>query len=211
MSRALHALGVLLSHWRRKPLQLVALLGGLMIATALWSGVQALNAQAREAYDRAARTLGGDAVPSLALPGGARFDQSAYVARVHGGVQLSRGWAALVELEYTDVTFDMDGREVDGTEVSSFASLRYTLEINSPLRPYAKAGVGYARSLEGDRNDTYGAKVAVGAQFDLSEAVSLYGEGQYVEYFSPDYSIIGVGMRSDAVSYGVHAGAEFRF
>lgn len=77
--RALHALSALLSHWRRKPLQLVALLGGLTIATALWSGVQALNAQARTAYDRAAQTLGGDAVPSLALPGGARFDQQAFV------------------------------------------------------------------------------------------------------------------------------------
>ena len=79
MTRAFHALAALLSYWRRKPLQLVALLGGLMIATALWSGVQALNAQARDAYDRAARTLGGDAVPSYAMPGGTRFDQGAYV------------------------------------------------------------------------------------------------------------------------------------
>ena len=79
MTRALHALAALLSHWRRKPLQLVALLGGLTIATALWSGVQALNAQARTAYDQAAQTLGGDAVPSLTLPGGARFDQQAFV------------------------------------------------------------------------------------------------------------------------------------
>ena len=134
-----------------------------------------------------------------------------YVARVHGGVQLSRGWAALVELEYTDVTFDMNGREVDCTELSTFGSLRYTLEINSPLRPYAKAGVGVAKSFEGEEQTAYGAKVAVGAQFDLSEAVSLYGEGQYVEYFTPDYSIIGVGMRSDSVTYGVHAGVEFRF
>ena len=79
MTRALHALVALLSHWRRKPLQLVALLGGLTIATALWSGVQALNAQARSAYDQAAQTLGGDAVPSLTLPGGARFDEQAFV------------------------------------------------------------------------------------------------------------------------------------
>ena len=79
MTRALHALAALLSHWRRKPLQLVALLGGLTIATALWSGVQALNAQARTAYDQAAQTLGGDAVPSLTLPGGAQFDQQAFV------------------------------------------------------------------------------------------------------------------------------------
>lgn len=89
MIRAIQTLFALLSHWRRKPLQLVALLGGLMIATALWSGVQALNAQARDAYDRAARTLGGDAVPSYGLAGGARFDQSAYIALRRAGWDVS--------------------------------------------------------------------------------------------------------------------------
>ena len=38
---------------------LTALLIGLIAATALWSGVQALNQQARTAYDRAAATFGG--------------------------------------------------------------------------------------------------------------------------------------------------------
>ena len=87
MSRAFQVLHALLSHWRRKPLQLFALLSGLMIATALWSGVQALNAQARDSYARAAQVLGGGAVPSLATPDGGRFDQAAFV-------ELRRaGWA----------------------------------------------------------------------------------------------------------------------
>jgi len=89
VTRALHTLTALLSHWRRKPLQLVALLGGLMIATALWSGVQALNAQARDAYDRAAQTLGGDAVPSLARADGAPFDQRAFVDLRRAGWRVS--------------------------------------------------------------------------------------------------------------------------
>jgi putative ABC transport system permease protein len=55
MSRAVWILAVLLSHWRRHPMQLATLLIGLISATALWSGVQALNQQARESYDRAAR------------------------------------------------------------------------------------------------------------------------------------------------------------
>ena len=38
-------LAALLSHWRRHPLQLAALVVGLALATALWSGVQALNAE----------------------------------------------------------------------------------------------------------------------------------------------------------------------
>jgi len=38
-------------------MQLATLLIGLISATALWSGVQALNAQARSSYDRAAATF----------------------------------------------------------------------------------------------------------------------------------------------------------
>ena len=48
----------LLSHWRRNPVQLFAYLAGLAIATALWSGVQASNSEARTSYDAAAATLG---------------------------------------------------------------------------------------------------------------------------------------------------------
>jgi putative ABC transport system permease protein len=59
MSRMIWILAVLLSHWRRHPMQLATLLIGLISATALWSGVQALNAQARLSYDRAAATFGG--------------------------------------------------------------------------------------------------------------------------------------------------------
>jgi putative ABC transport system permease protein len=59
MNRAIWILGVLLSHWRRHPMQLATLLIGLISATALWSGVQALNQQARLSYDRAAATFGG--------------------------------------------------------------------------------------------------------------------------------------------------------
>ena len=58
----------LLSHWRRHPLQLATLLLGLALATALWSGVQAINAEARAAYDRAAGTLGQDRLDRLVGP-----------------------------------------------------------------------------------------------------------------------------------------------
>lgn len=47
-------LQALLSHWWRHPVQLMTLMIGLMAATALWSGVQALNQQARLSYDQAA-------------------------------------------------------------------------------------------------------------------------------------------------------------
>ncbi|MCB1675307.1 MAG: ABC transporter permease [Halioglobus sp.] len=53
------ALAALLSHYRRHPGQLAMLLLGLWVAGALWSGVQAINASARDSYARAEALLGG--------------------------------------------------------------------------------------------------------------------------------------------------------
>src|SRR6202011_352574 len=79
MKRALWILAVLLSHWRRHPMQLATLLIGLISATALWSGVQALNAQARESYDRAAAIFGGARTAALVGRNGATFPQKLFV------------------------------------------------------------------------------------------------------------------------------------
>ena len=49
----------LLSHWRRRPFQFLTLIVGLALATALLSGVQAINAEARKSYAQAADVLGG--------------------------------------------------------------------------------------------------------------------------------------------------------
>jgi putative ABC transport system permease protein len=72
-------LAVLLSHWRRHPMQLATLLIGLISATALWSGVQALNQQARSSYDRAAAALGGARTAALVGRNGAPFPQQIYI------------------------------------------------------------------------------------------------------------------------------------
>ncbi|MFQ3456219.1 MULTISPECIES: ABC transporter permease [Bradyrhizobium] len=79
MRRALWILAVLLSHWRRHPMQLATLLIGLISATALWSGVQALNQQARIAYDRAAATFGGSRTAMLVAKDSATFPQALFV------------------------------------------------------------------------------------------------------------------------------------
>jgi putative ABC transport system permease protein len=73
-------LAALLSHWRRHPLQLAMLLSGLALATALWSGVQAINAEARAAYAQAAGTLGQDRLARLVGKDGEDLEQSLYVA-----------------------------------------------------------------------------------------------------------------------------------
>jgi putative ABC transport system permease protein len=60
-------------------MQLATLLIGLISATALWSGVQALNQQARNSYDRAAATFGGARTASLVGRNGAPFPQQLFV------------------------------------------------------------------------------------------------------------------------------------
>ncbi|WP_047308493.1 FtsX-like permease family protein [Rhodopseudomonas palustris] len=89
MRRALWILAVLLSHWRRHPMQLATLAIGLISATALWSGVQALNAQARTSYDRAAAALGGNRTATLVARDGGSFSQQLYVDLRRAGWQVS--------------------------------------------------------------------------------------------------------------------------
>ena len=73
------ALQALLSHWWRNPLQLFTLLAGLALATALWSGVQAVNAEARASYDAAAATLGEAQYDRLVRRDGQPMAQGTYV------------------------------------------------------------------------------------------------------------------------------------
>jgi putative ABC transport system permease protein len=89
MSRAIWVLAVLLSHWRRHPMQLTTLLIGLISATALWSGVQALNQQARLSYDRAAATFGGARTAALVGRDGKPFSQQLFVELRRAGWPVS--------------------------------------------------------------------------------------------------------------------------
>ncbi|GGX45573.1 ABC transporter permease [Tateyamaria omphalii] len=70
----------LLSHWRRNPLQLFAFLAGLALATALWAGVQAINAEARASYDAAAATLGEGQFDQIVPKAGGSITQQDFVA-----------------------------------------------------------------------------------------------------------------------------------
>ena len=79
------ALGALLSHWRRRPLQLATLVMGLALATALWSAVEAINGEARASYARAAAVLGQDQLRYLASRDGGRLTQAQYLDLRRGG------------------------------------------------------------------------------------------------------------------------------
>jgi putative ABC transport system permease protein len=82
-------LAALLGHWRRHRVQLATLIIGLAAATALWSGVQALNAQARASYDRAASVLGGTTLAAVIAQDGQRFDLADHVALRRAGWPVS--------------------------------------------------------------------------------------------------------------------------
>jgi putative ABC transport system permease protein len=99
VKRALWTLAVLLSHWRRHPMQLATLLIGLISATALWSGVQALNQQARTSYDRAAATFGGARTAMLVARSGASFPQQLFVDLRRAGWPVSPVLEGRIQIE----------------------------------------------------------------------------------------------------------------
>ncbi|MXQ06799.1 FtsX-like permease family protein [Alphaproteobacteria bacterium GH1-50] len=87
-------LQALLGHWRRHPFQMVTLILGLALATALWSGVQAINAEARASYDRAASAIGGGQADELISPDGP-IPLATYAALRRAGWRVSpvvEGW-----------------------------------------------------------------------------------------------------------------------
>lgn len=83
------AITALLSHWRRHPLQLAGLFLGLALATALWSGVQAINAEARQSYDRAAAVLAQDRLDSLVARDGQHIGQQVFLDLRRAGWMVS--------------------------------------------------------------------------------------------------------------------------
>lgn len=92
MTRAV--LAALLSHWRRRPFQLVTLILGLALATALWSGVQAINAEARKSYDAASETLTGGGLSNVISTEGP-IDHETFIALRRAGWLVSPvidGW-----------------------------------------------------------------------------------------------------------------------
>jgi len=89
VKRFLWTLKVLFSHWGRHPMQFATLVVGLICATALWSGVQALNQQSRASYERAATIFGGLRTASLVSPDRATFSQGLFIELRRGGWAVS--------------------------------------------------------------------------------------------------------------------------
>ncbi|MHA3915101.1 ABC transporter permease [Halovulum sp. GXIMD14793] len=82
-------LSALAGHWRRRPGQAFVLVLGLAVATALWTGVQAINAQARQSYDTAEALLAGDRLDSLTRSDGQPLSEADFVTLRRGGWRVS--------------------------------------------------------------------------------------------------------------------------
>jgi putative ABC transport system permease protein len=78
-------ISALAAHWRRNRLQLITLLAGLALGTGLWTGVQAINGEARASYDAAAATLGEGRFAQITARDGGAIAQSTYVALRRAG------------------------------------------------------------------------------------------------------------------------------
>ena len=89
MASLLITLQALLSHWRRHRLQCFSIFTGLWLATALWTGVQALNSQARSDYARASGVLSGASQTQLVPRQGEHLAQTLYVQLRTRGVQVT--------------------------------------------------------------------------------------------------------------------------
>jgi len=79
----------LFSHWRRHPVQFFSVLTGLWLATSLWTGVQALNSQARDSYARASQLLAGDNQYALSARNGGSFPQQYFIELRRAGWPVS--------------------------------------------------------------------------------------------------------------------------
>ena len=84
----LTAFATLLSHYKRHPGQLAMLLLGLWVASALWSGVQAINASARDSYARA-EALFTTGLDRLERRDGKALGRADYLRLRHAGLPVS--------------------------------------------------------------------------------------------------------------------------
>ncbi|NYT71568.1 ABC transporter permease [Halomonas sp. QX-2] len=84
----IRVLSTLLSHYRRHPGQLIMLLLGLWVASALWSGIQAINATARDSYARA-DALFDTQLDQLERRDGTPFSRAEYHALRQAGLPVS--------------------------------------------------------------------------------------------------------------------------
>lgn len=92
------------SHWRRHPVQLLTLVLGIALATGLWSAVQAINAEARASYARAAAQLGADKFDRLSRSDGKPMSVAEYLTLRRAGWQVAAVLQGTLRVDGASVT-----------------------------------------------------------------------------------------------------------
>ena len=131
------------------------------------------------------------------------------------GYRFANDWS--VDLEMTYRTNDVDritapGVSIDQGDFSSLgvlANVRYYLPTDMPLRPYVGVGVGWIEEIDidlgaSDAENSFstsgvGAQALIGAEYALTDRLSLDVEGRYFRSFADDFdSENAAGIRYDA-------------
>ena len=159
----------LLSHWRRNPIQLFAYLAGLALATALWSGVQAINAEARASYDAASATLGEGQFDQLVPRQGTSLAQETYIALRRNGWLVS----PVIEGRVGDVRrVGIDPLTAPGG-FGSFAS-----DDNAPVMDFSDTPQLFANAETAKLLDTKNATITIDANIAPGLAIGDIGAVQ---------------------------------
>ncbi|MEP0942291.1 MAG: FtsX-like permease family protein [Rhizobiaceae bacterium] len=120
-------LRVLWSHWTYRPLQLFALLVGLSLATGLWTGVQAINTEARSSYKAASSTIVPNALDHLERSDGLPIALQTYVELQRAGWRTSPVLEGQVRAE--------DGRLVRVIGIDPVTMPEQMAELTTPGQP----------------------------------------------------------------------------
>jgi len=190
MRQFLWTLAALLRHWRRHPANLATLVAGLAIATALWSGVQALNAQARNSYDRAAAVFTGGKSQNIVAARGGLFPQELFVKLRRAGFKVSPALEGAVRLNEKNIRL-IGVEPLSLPMASTLAPLRETQEARNIL-------TGDGRSFASpqtlrDLRLEEGARAATDRGFTLPPLVAL-------EEAPPGAIIVDIGVAQKSLN-----------
>ncbi len=98
------AVEILISHWCRKPGQFITLIIGLSLATGLWTGVQAINSEARHSYEEAADTISSGQNARIERKDGKPISLQTYVLLQRSGWRTSPELEGVVKLSPQTLT-----------------------------------------------------------------------------------------------------------
>ncbi|MEH6405180.1 MAG: ABC transporter permease [Sneathiella sp.] len=135
MTQLIWVLRTFFSYWRRSPVQFITLIFGLVVATALWSGVQAINQQARQSYDKAALNFNGSDTSYLATPNGTLFSQSLFIDLRLAGWNVSPLLEGKIELGGTPLTL-IGVEPISLAQISRQSAFKITTKGAAPFIKY---------------------------------------------------------------------------